>query len=67
MNITHPPSGELKQIARKNPNEAHRALGWMTTTDGKSTYQYISSNTKVKLFSGGISQSRMQLALRSRH
>jgi hypothetical protein len=32
MNITHPSSGELKHITRKNPNEAHRYLGWMMTT-----------------------------------
>jgi hypothetical protein len=41
MTITHPSYGELKHITRKNPNEAHRTLGWMMTTDGKSTAQFI--------------------------
>jgi hypothetical protein len=41
MKIIHPSTGELKQIAHKNPNEAHRALGWMMTMDGTSTAQFI--------------------------
>jgi hypothetical protein len=35
MIITHPSSRDLKHITRNNPNEAHRALGWMMTTDRK--------------------------------
>jgi hypothetical protein len=35
MNITHPHSGELKTITNKDPTDAHRALGWMMTTDCK--------------------------------
>jgi hypothetical protein len=60
MTITHPSPGELKLITRKNPNEAHQALGWMMTADGKSTAQFIVSRDKAKLFAGGILQSRMQ-------
>jgi hypothetical protein len=60
MTITHPSTGEVKIITRKNPNEAHRALGWMMTTDGKSTDQFIVSKSKSKLFAGGIFQSLMQ-------
>jgi hypothetical protein len=60
MTITHPSTGEVKRITRKNPNEAHRDLGWMMTTDGKSTAQFIVSKAKAKLFAGGIRQSRMQ-------
>jgi hypothetical protein len=60
MIITHPSSGELKQITRKNPNESHRALGWMMTTDGKSPSQFIASKEKARLFAGGILQSSMQ-------
>jgi hypothetical protein len=60
MTITHPSTGELKIITRKNPNEAHRALGWMMTTNGKSTAQFIISRAKVKLFAGGICQIQMQ-------
>jgi hypothetical protein len=60
MTITHPSSGELKHITRKNPNEAHRSLGWMTTTDGKSTAQFVVSRDKAKLFAGGFLQSSMQ-------
>jgi hypothetical protein len=60
MTITHPFSGELKHITRKNPNEDHRALGWMMTTDGKSTSQLIASRYKAKLFVGSILQSGMQ-------
>jgi hypothetical protein len=54
MTITHPSTGEVKLITHKNPNEAHRALGWMMTTDGKSTDQFIVSKAKSKLFAGGI-------------
>jgi hypothetical protein len=61
MNIAHPSYGELKHITCKNPNEVHRALGWMATTDGKSTAQLVVSRDKAKLFAGGILQSRMQL------
>jgi hypothetical protein len=60
MTITHPSIGEVKLIIRKNPNEVHRALGWMMTTDGKSTAQFIVSKAKAKLFAGGIHQRRMQ-------
>jgi hypothetical protein len=60
MTINHPSSGELKHITRKNPNEAHRALGWMMTNDGKSTAQFVASRYKAKLFAGSILQSRMQ-------
>jgi hypothetical protein len=60
MTITYPSSGELKHITRKNPNESHRALGWTTTTDGKSTSQFIVSRDKANIFAGGILQSRMQ-------
>jgi hypothetical protein len=54
MTIIRPSTRELKQIARKNPNESHRALGWMMTTDGTSTAQFIVSKAKAKLFAGGI-------------
>jgi hypothetical protein len=60
MNITHPSSGELKNITRKNPNESHRALVWIMTTDGKSTAQFVLIRDKEKLFAGGILQSRIQ-------
>jgi hypothetical protein len=60
MTITYPSSGELKQIACKNPNEDHRALGWMMMTDGKSTSQFITSKEKAKRFAGSILQIRMQ-------
>jgi hypothetical protein len=60
MIITHPSSGDLKHITRKNPNEAHRALGWMMTTGGKSRSQFVVSRDKSKLFAGGSLQSSMQ-------
>jgi hypothetical protein len=60
MTITHPSSGELKHITHKNPNEAHRALGWIMTTDGKSTAQFVLSRDKAKIFAGGMPQSRIQ-------
>jgi hypothetical protein len=41
MTITHPYSGELKTITKKDPSEAHRALGLMMTTDCKSTAQLL--------------------------
>jgi hypothetical protein len=61
MTITHPSSLELKHITRKNPNEAHRALGWMMTTDSKSTAQFVVSRDKAKVFAGGIPKIRIQL------
>jgi hypothetical protein len=60
MTITHPYSGELKIITKKDPSEAHRALGWMRTTDFKSTTQLVVFNHTAKLFSGAILQIRMQ-------
>jgi hypothetical protein len=60
MPIAHPSTGEVKLITRKNPNEYHHALGWMMTTDGKSSAQFIVSKANAKLFTGGICQSRMQ-------
>jgi hypothetical protein len=60
MTITHPSTREGNIITRKNPNDAHLALGWMMTTNGKSTAQFIVSKAKAKLFEGGICQSRLQ-------
>jgi hypothetical protein len=40
MTITHPSSGEIKAINRKDPGGAHRSLGWMMTTNGKSNTQF---------------------------
>jgi hypothetical protein len=39
--ITHTHTGETKNIVKKDPDQAHRALGWMMTTDGNSTSQFI--------------------------
>jgi hypothetical protein len=60
MTITHPYSGELKIITNKDPSEAHRALGWMMTTDCKSTAQFLVLKHKAKIFAGAILQSRKQ-------
>jgi hypothetical protein len=60
MTITHPYSGELRTITKKDPSKAHRALGWMMTTDWKSTAQLLVLKHKAKLFAGAILQSRMQ-------
>jgi hypothetical protein len=60
MSITHPHTGETKNIAKKDPDQAHRALGWMMNTDGKSTAQFIVLTQRAKLFAGAILQSRMQ-------
>jgi hypothetical protein len=60
MTLPHPYSGELKMITNKHPSEAHRALGWMMTTDCKSTAQFLVLKRKAKLFAGTILQSRMQ-------
>jgi hypothetical protein len=60
MTITHPYYGELKPITKKDPSEAHRALGWMMTTDCKSTVKFLVLKQKAKLFAGTILQSRMQ-------
>jgi hypothetical protein len=60
MTITHPHTGEVKKIVKKYPDQAHRALVWMMTTDGKSTAQFIILNKQKKLFAGAILQSRMQ-------
>jgi hypothetical protein len=41
MTITHPYSGEIEIITKKDPPEAHRALVWMMKTDCKSTAQFL--------------------------
>jgi hypothetical protein len=61
MTAKHPHYGEIKTINRKNPNQAHRVLGWMMTTYGRSTAQLKVLKTKVRLFAGFILQSRMQI------
>jgi hypothetical protein len=60
ITITCLHTGEIKTINKKDPNQAHRALGWMMTTDGKSTAQFIVLKRKSKLFAGDILQSLMQ-------
>jgi hypothetical protein len=60
MKISHPHSGELKTITKKDPTEAHRALGWMMMTDCKSTAQFLVLKHKAKLFAGAILQSPIQ-------
>jgi hypothetical protein len=60
MTVTHPSLEEEKHIERKNQNEAHRALRWMMTMDGKSTAQFKVLKTKAKLFAGGTIKIRMQ-------
>jgi hypothetical protein len=60
MYITHPHTGETKNIVKKDPNQAHRALGWMMTTDGKSKSQFTVLKQIAKLFAGSILHSRMQ-------
>jgi hypothetical protein len=60
LTITHPRTGEIKKIVKKDPDQAHRALGRMMTTDGKSTAQFIFLKQRAKLFAGAVLQSRMQ-------
>jgi hypothetical protein len=60
MMITHPHSGELKTITKKDPTDTYMALGWMMMTDCKSTAQFLVLKQKSKLFAGAILQSRMQ-------
>jgi hypothetical protein len=57
MTINHPYSGELKIITKKDPSEAHGALGWMMMIDCKSTAQLLVLKHKDKLFAGAILQS----------
>jgi hypothetical protein len=60
MTKTRPYYGKLKTITKKDPSEAHRALGWMMTMDCKSTAQLLVLKQKANLFAGTILQSRMQ-------
>jgi hypothetical protein len=60
MIVAHPYSGEIKTIIKKDTHQAHRALGLMMTTDGKSRAQFKIIKHKVRLFTGAILQSRMQ-------
>jgi hypothetical protein len=60
MFSTRPHTGETKNIVKKDPDKSHRALGWMITTDGKSTAQFTILKQRAKLFDGAILQSRMQ-------
>jgi hypothetical protein len=49
-----------KKNVKKDPDQAHRALEWMMTTDDKSTAQFIVLKQRAKLFAGAILQSHMQ-------
>jgi hypothetical protein len=60
MTITHPYSGELNIITKKDPSEAQKALVWMMMMDCNSTLQLLVPNHKSKLFEGAILQRRMQ-------
>jgi hypothetical protein len=60
MKITHPHTGEIKNIVKKYPCQAHRALVWMMNTDGKYTAKFIVLRQRATLFAGAILQSRMQ-------
>jgi hypothetical protein len=60
MTITHLHTGEIKTIDKKDPNQGHRDLGWMLTTEKKSITQFKVLKHKAKLFAGAILQSRMQ-------
>jgi hypothetical protein len=60
MTVTHPHTGQIKTIIKKHPKQVHRDLGWMMTTDGKSTAQLKVLKHKARLFAGVILQSRMQ-------
>jgi hypothetical protein len=60
ITITHPHNGEIKTINKKDPTQARRALGWMMTTDRKSTAGFKVLKQKSKLFTGAILQSRIQ-------
>jgi hypothetical protein len=60
MTITYPHSGETKTIAKKDHNQAHKDLGWMMNTDGKSTAQFKVLKQKAKVVYGAMLQSRMQ-------
>jgi hypothetical protein len=61
MTITHPITGEIKTIDRKDPDEAHRSLGGMMTTNGKqSVVQFKILKSKAKQFTGAIHECRVQ-------
>jgi hypothetical protein len=60
VTVTHPHSGEIKTIYKKDPNQTHRALGSMMITDGKSVAQFKVLKTKAKKNAVAILQSRMQ-------
>jgi hypothetical protein len=60
VTVKHSHYGETKTIDRKNPNQAHIALGWIMTTYCKSTAQFNILKDKARLFDGAILQSRMQ-------
>jgi hypothetical protein len=61
MTVTHPYYKETKTIDRKNPNQAHRALGWIIKTDGKSTAQFKVLIYNARHFSGAILQRHIQI------
>jgi hypothetical protein len=60
MTITHPHTGKIKNIVKKDPGQTQKALGLMMTIDGKYTAQFIVLKQRSKLFAGAILQSRMQ-------
>jgi hypothetical protein len=61
VTVTHLHSGETKTIDKKDPKQAHKAPGWMTTADGKSTAQFNFLRHKAKLFDAAILQSGMEI------
>jgi hypothetical protein len=45
----------------ENPNQVHRALGWVMTTEGKSLAQFKVLKYKASIFAGAILQSHMRI------
>jgi hypothetical protein len=56
--LKHPVTGELQTINIKYHKEAHRALGWITTTDGKSTEKFKVLQKKATSLAIAIKESR---------
>jgi hypothetical protein len=57
--LTHPITGTINAVPRKERDDPHRALGWMIKIDGKSTGPFNTLKEKAQQFTLAIYGSRM--------
>jgi hypothetical protein len=60
ITFTHPLTGKINVVPRKERHKPHRALGWMMMADGKSMGLYKTLQNKALQLSSAIYGSRMR-------